>query len=301
MTVSQINVLALSKNGRRMVGTVITCVRSAKFVFKLMDEGSEAIAHIAVVDEEDAQMRAQLALERLRNPKLAVIYFVRALSTTPSQRHELLSVQLVSHLMPMLERAAANSSFLNTPTVNTAAPNNIMQLVVTPRRERLSALVVDDSPTVRTQLSRTLDRMGMLCDVAENGYAALALLSARTYHIIYVDVVMPDMDGYKLTREIKHQAKHKATPVVILTSRSSPFDRARGSLAGCDTYLTKPVELKRFYEATSNCLAKSMAVADMREWLTDPTLTNAPAPVPAAHASTTTHNAMPGRAPTNSR
>jgi two-component system, cell cycle response regulator len=270
MSASQINVLALSRNGRRMVGTVITCVRSAKFVFKLIDETSLEVPHIAVVDEDDAQMRIQLDTARERSPQIVVIHLVRAFSTSAASRHELLGIQLISHLMPMLERVAVTIA----PAASEPAPaarSNVLQLAVAPRRERLRALVVDDSPTVRTQLARTLDRMGMDCDAADGGNTALSLLTQHTYNIIYVDVVMPDMDGYKLTREIKRDRENKVTPVIILTSKSSPFDRARGSLAGCDTYLTKPVELKRFYEATVMCLAKNMAVADMRGLVIDPT------------------------------
>jgi len=103
-------------------------------------------------------------------------------------------------------------------------------------------------------------------------------LSNRRYDLIYVDVMMPDMDGYTLTREIKRDRSNKA-PVIILTSQSSPFDRARGALAGCDIYLTKPVGVKQFYAATTKALRKSMAVDDLSEWLTDPSV-----PAPAAHA-----------------
>jgi DNA-binding response OmpR family regulator len=96
--------------------------------------------------------------------------------------------------------------------------------------------------------------------------------------------VMPDMDGYKLTREIKRNIEYKSTPVIILTSQSSPFDRARGALAGCDTFLTKPVDLKRFYDASAKMLRKSMAVDDLGSWITDPTLP-VTAPVPSANAA----------------
>ena len=73
--------------------------------------------------------------------------------------------------------------------------------------------------------------------------------------------------------------RHNKAPVIILTSQSSPFDRARGALAGCDIYLTKPVGVKQFYAATTKALRKSMAVDDLSEWLTDPSVA-----APAAHA-----------------
>ncbi len=108
---------------------------------------------------------------------------------------------------------------------------------------RPCALIVDDSPTVRRQLSVALQRMGLECESAENAHAALELLAQRDYALVFVDVVMPEMDGYRLTREIKRNRAMKDVPVVILTSRSSPFDLARGALAGCNSYLVKPVAL----------------------------------------------------------
>ena len=165
---------------------------------------------------------------------------------------------------------------------------NVVRLPTRVQPERLRALVVDDSPTVRQQLALIVDRLGLRCDTAESGAEALALLEHNVYNIIYVDVVMPDMDGYRLTRDIKRNRAHKAIPVIILTSKSSPFDRARGALAGCDTYLTKPVELKRFFEATRSCLLKNRAVVDSHDWINDPSLpplSAAPARSPAIGVS----------------
>lgn len=138
------------------------------------------------------------------------------------------------------------------------------------RAQPLRALVVDDSSVVRAQLSNVIARIGMQCDLADGAAAALARLDSGHYDLIVVDVLMPDMDGYKLTREIKRGSSHKHTPVIILTSQSSPFDRARGALAGCDIYLAKPVGLKAFYEAATKALRKSMAVDDLSPWLTEP-------------------------------
>jgi len=161
---------------------------------------------------------------------------------------------------------------------------------------QLRALVVDDSPTVRAQLSNVIMRIGMQCDLADGAAAALARLDGNHYDLIVVDVLMPDMDGYKLTREIKRIRAHKATPVIILTSQSSPFDRARGALAGCDIYLTKPVGLKAFFEAATKALRKSMAVDDLSLWLTEPGPAK-PSPGDASHAHHPSHHHPPPASP----
>lgn len=120
----------------------------------------------------------------------------------------------------------------------------------------LTALVVDDSLTVREQLRQALDRLGIACDQAENAEAAMAMLDKRIYDLAFLDVVMPGTDGYELCRKIKHNPYMRGMPVLMLTSRSSPFDRARGALSGCDTYLTKPITWDTFRQAVDKSLLK---------------------------------------------
>ncbi len=108
------------------------------------------------------------------------------------------------------------------------------------------ALVVDDSPTVRKQLELELKASNIYVDAAETGEIGLELIEKNYYDLIFLDVMLPGTDGYQVCKHIKRNPALKQTPVVMLTSKSSPFDRVRGSLAGCDTYLTKPVDYEQF-------------------------------------------------------
>lgn len=108
------------------------------------------------------------------------------------------------------------------------------------------ALVVDDSPTVRKQLELELKASNIHVDSAETGETGLDLMGKHYYDIIFLDVMLPGADGYQVCKNIKKNPQRKQTPVVMLTSKSSPFDRVRGSLAGCDSYLTKPVDYQEF-------------------------------------------------------
>jgi twitching motility two-component system response regulator PilG len=110
------------------------------------------------------------------------------------------------------------------------------------------ALVVDDSPTVRKQLELELQASNIHVDSAETGETGLDLMRKNYYDIIFLDVMLPGADGYQVCKHIKKNPLLKQTPVVMLTSKSSPFDRVRGSLAGCDTYLTKPVDYQEFMQ-----------------------------------------------------
>lgn len=284
MLLNILKIAAFSRSGLRIIATVVTHIKSAHYSFVMVDGNEDSLADIAIVDDADPEMRQAVDALLLRNPAVKVIHLVASGGEADGRRNELLRTHLVSHLMPLLEQVAMTIDATQTesfPAASAAIPKKIVQLVTRPRPDRLRALVVDDNPTVRLQLVKVIERMGLECDTAEGGEEGLQMLAQQRYNIIYVDVVMPDMDGYKLTREIKRNRDHKSTPVVILTSKSSPFDRARGALAGCDTYLTKPVELKRLFEATSQCLKKSMAVLDLNDWITDPSLLAAqPQPPP---------------------
>lgn len=150
-----------------------------------------------------------------------------------------------------------------TEAASGAAPSNLVAFPrsAEPPAPRIRVLVVDDSPTVRQQLSIAFARMSVLCDAVGSAEDALARLSAEHYDLVLVDVVMPGVDGYKLTRQIRR--RHRGVPVIILTSRSSPFDLARGALAGCNSYLVKPVPLRQLEAAVVKQLRRSLAIDDL--------------------------------------
>ncbi len=123
--------------------------------------------------------------------------------------------------------------------------------------QRPCALVVDDSPTVRRQLAMALRRIGLDCVVAGDAPAVRTAFATQRFDLVFLDIVMPDLDGLRLARAIKRHPTLHRTPVIILTSRSSPLDMLRGALAGCDTYLTKPTTLGSLREAVGRHLGRA--------------------------------------------
>lgn len=115
-----------------------------------------------------------------------------------------------------------------------------------PQEASLHALVVDDSPTVTKQIELELGNSGVSADIAETGERALELLAERQYDMVFLDVILPGADGYQVCKEIRKSPRTRQTPVIMLTSKSSPFDKVRGSLVGCSAYLTKPVDYTAF-------------------------------------------------------
>lgn len=112
----------------------------------------------------------------------------------------------------------------------------------------LRVLVVDDSAPVRKQLELILGEQGVHVHCADNGELGLHLLTTQHFDLIFLDVVLPGADGYQICKTIKKNKQKQRVPVVMLTSKSSPFDRVKGSLSGCDSYLTKPVDAKKLVD-----------------------------------------------------
>jgi twitching motility two-component system response regulator PilG len=105
---------------------------------------------------------------------------------------------------------------------------------------KLRILVVDDSATIRRSAETMLTSEGCEVITAENGFEALSKITRYQPNLIFVDIMMPRLDGYQTCAIIKNNAEFRDTPVVMLTSKDGLFDMARGRVVGSDQYLTKP-------------------------------------------------------------
>jgi twitching motility two-component system response regulator PilG len=106
--------------------------------------------------------------------------------------------------------------------------------------EGLKILVVDDSKTIRRTAETLLAKEGCEVFTAVDGFDALSKITDHRPDIIFVDIMMPRLDGYQTCSLIKNNQVFKATPVIMLSSKDGLFDRARGRLVGSEQYLTKP-------------------------------------------------------------
>jgi twitching motility two-component system response regulator PilG len=123
----------------------------------------------------------------------------------------------------------------------------------------VTALVVDDSLPVRVQMKSSLKPLASHVDFAETGEEAMEFINKKRYDIVFLDVILPGIDGYEVCRAIKHDPANRSTPVIMLTGNSSPADRVKGKLAGCDTYLIKPVRQTLFEQVVKEFLKTPLA------------------------------------------
>jgi twitching motility two-component system response regulator PilG len=123
-------------------------------------------------------------------------------------------------------------------------------------------LVVDDSLAVRNHLRSLLEARGIAVTEVSCVKDALDAVTQRRFDCALMDVLMPDVDGYEGCKRLKAmKSSIGQLPVVMLTSKSSPFDRIRGKMSGCDAYLTKPVQPQQLYEVLAQHVAARAGAA----------------------------------------
>jgi two-component system, cell cycle response regulator len=192
-----------------------------------------APAEILVLDSTGAAAPAMLV-----GPAIRAVLWIgqeaplgRALPNLVVQR-PLLASRMLSTLDKLVDALAAKAA----ESANTAKP-----ALPEPPAFNPLVLVVDDSPTVRKQVELVLAGLEAQVLSVASGEGALDMLKQQRFDLVLLDVVLPGADGYSVCRTIKRDPQMRMTPVVMLTSKSSPFDKIRGTLAGCENYLTKPV------------------------------------------------------------
>ena len=104
----------------------------------------------------------------------------------------------------------------------------------------VKVMVIDDSKTIRRTAETLLKKAGCVVVTAIDGFEALAKITDQNPDVIFIDIMMPRLDGYQTCALIKKNKNYKNTPVILLTSKDGLFDRARSRIVGSDRYLTKP-------------------------------------------------------------
>jgi twitching motility two-component system response regulator PilG len=113
----------------------------------------------------------------------------------------------------------------------------------------LKVMVIDDSKTIRRTAETLLQKAGCTVITATDGFDALAKIADTNPDIIFVDIMMPRLDGYQTCALIKNNSAFKSTPVIMLSSKDGLFDKAKGRIVGSDEYLTKPFSKEELFSA----------------------------------------------------
>jgi twitching motility two-component system response regulator PilG len=263
---SVIALLGISAHEARVMQTICLISKSRSHRYVLHDEAPTERADILIVDQDNPDAMAALKRYQAENQMISVIMLTRRPGSDPSvlQLGRPLMATRLLNLLDQIPQNQESPAFAATQkdaepiAVAADASMTADSVNLGPRQKGFhpSALVVDDSLPVRQQIEQHLRPLVGRVDLAEDGEQALRYIANRTYDIIFLDVVLPGMDGYKICREIRRDKSTKRIPVIMLTGKSSPFDMVKGKLAGCDTYLTKPVDGATFVETVQKYLKK---------------------------------------------
>ncbi len=115
--------------------------------------------------------------------------------------------------------------------------------------EGLKVMIIDDSKTIRRTAESLLEKAGCTVITAVDGFDALAKIADSDPDVIFVDIMMPRLDGYQTCALIKNNSDFSNKPVIMLSSKDGLFDKARGRIVGSDEYLTKPFSKDELFDA----------------------------------------------------
>ena len=255
-------VFGLSQHELRVLRTISILSRSRPRAYVVDDALASGSDGFAVVDADDPRALADWHAFQDRNPMVPAI-MVGGSTASEQSEHRIARPIIASRLLGILDlmQVSEQRPAFAPPKVDgdkpiqpTALPTVGQPPTSDTGATSRRALVVDDSLPIRRQMFLEAKRFVEEVDLAEDGDRAVELLANRSYDIVFLDVVLPGMDGYQICRKIKRDRRTKRTPVIMLTGKSSPFDRVRGKLAGCDTYLTKPVDQVKFDKVVNKLL-----------------------------------------------
>ena len=103
-------------------------------------------------------------------------------------------------------------------------------------------LFVDDSRTILHKASQVLESAGYEVMTAKDGFEAISMVTDHDPDLIFVDIMMPRLDGYQTCSLVKNNSQYQDTPVVMVSSKDGLFDRAKGSIVGAQGHINKPFE-----------------------------------------------------------
>ena len=160
---------------------------------------------------------------------------------------------LVTRVMRVMEQAAEKQHAPKQAASDSAAPAApaapaVQSDKVDIEEQPYTALIIDDNAAIRKQLEIELRTSGIPSVSAESGEQALEMIESQVFDLIFLDIMMPGIDGYETCGQIRSHAEYKKTPVIMLSGKTAPLDEVKGVIAGATTYLTKPIKHEQFQQ-----------------------------------------------------
>ena len=260
-----VKLIGLSEHEQKVLNAIFLLSKTRPTSFDLFDGDKNNKPEMMIVNFDDAEAVHEWQTLCIQNTEYSTIPAIRVtrVRSRDTENYYMRRPFIITRMLSLFERLAAkefdssedgvfeDDDLLDssTPVQERAQKQAITDASAkTEEKSLASVLVVDDSLPVRIQMNMALKRYVKQVDLAETGEKALELIKENRYDMIFLDVILPGVDGYEICKIIKNDENFKETPVIMLTGNSSSADQVKGTLAGCDSYLIKPVKSELFKE-----------------------------------------------------
>ena len=250
--------IGLSEHEEKVLNAIFMLSKTRPTSFGLFDEDNNNKPEMMIVnfDDDNAVHNWQtLCIQDTEYSSIPAIRVTRA-RARDTENYYTRRPFIVTRMLSLFEKLAAkefasyaDGAFKDDDLLESSSPGpDADESAQAEDKSLISVLVVDDSLPVRIQMNMALKSYVKNIDLAETGERALELIKDNHYDMIFLDVILPGVDGYEICKTIKNDENFKTTPVIMLTGNSSAADQVKGTLAGCDSYLIKPVKSILFKE-----------------------------------------------------
>ncbi|MFT5426003.1 MAG: two-component system cell cycle response regulator [Gammaproteobacteria bacterium] len=250
--------IGLSEHEEKVLSAIFMLSKTRPTAFGLFEDDKNSKPEMMIVNFDDSKAVHEwqtLCIQDTDYSSIPVIRVIRA-RARDTENYYTRRPFIATRMLSLFERVAAkefasydDGAFKDDDLLESSSPGQGADESGQADDKYLSSvLVVDDSLPVRMQMNMALKSYVNKIDMAETGEKALEFIKDNSYDLIFLDVILPGVDGYEICKTIKNDENSKATPVIMLTGNSSAADQVKGTLAGCDSYLIKPVKSDLFKE-----------------------------------------------------
>jgi twitching motility two-component system response regulator PilG len=261
----KIGVFGLTSNEQNTLGSIFKLAAARPRKYTLVGPTDRATADIVLVDVNDTNAENEWRSFSVHYGKIPLVKVTKTMPQTATDDVYLRRPLTLKRVLETLDDVTIKvHKFVPEITIDdnmilhagddAATIDLVTKRAQTTDASGIKALVVDDSLPVRRAMELQLGLYGMGIDFAETGEEALEYIQENVYDIIFLDVMLPGVDGLKVCRQIKSDKTSKKTPVVMLTGKDSRFDKIKGTMAGANEYLTKPVQQEQLKEVIKQFL-----------------------------------------------
>lgn len=260
-----IGLFGLAPNERNTLGSIFKLAASRGTRYDIVADPKTA--QIVLVDIDDPAAIGEWKSYSVHHAKTPLVRVTRREATSTAEATYLRRPLTLKRVIDTLQEVTISKfGHIEQSVGGEDIPDEAVAQIVKKRQQEMAekgpsgvkVLVVDDSLPVRKSMEIHLGIYSMEIDFAETGEQALELTENNVYNLIFLDLMLPGIDGYKVCKTIKTDKRSKNTPVVMLTGKGGRIDKLRGTMAGASVYLTKPVEPDELKEVVQKFLPDVM-------------------------------------------